>query len=300
MVGRQHDSNADTAAGSASHLPPCEICGSTDHSTSHHHGVSPEECDNSQLGAADEIGSVQGPPSLLSHADDSVHAADHDPPRSPGTDIGAGWSKEQPERLTNWISGGDESGKVFQDALKNAITHKLLWPTAAINTSHFGGESMSTGVALPVAIYVSDETAYVAVEAALLDLLAALDIDVIAQGEPKIGSMSRWFEARRRRRGVDALDMARRALEMQVLEKEQANIDSLQADAVAKLLSSLDGTDNALVQIGSVLLMKVDGGIVVRNLSQQEMILIHRKSTDLATPRLILEALEEFACKRVH
>jgi hypothetical protein len=83
---------------------------------------------------------------------------------------------------------------------------------------------------------------------------------------------------------------------MQGFDKEQAKIDSLQADSVAKLLSALGDVENAAINIGSVLLMKVDGQIIVRNLSQEEMILIKRKSADLVSPRSLLQALEEFAC----
>jgi hypothetical protein len=92
------------------------------------------------------------------------------------------------------------------------------------------------------------------------------------------------------------VDLLRRGIELQALDKEQAKVDNLQADAVAKLLSSLSGTETALIQIGSVLLLKIDGRTVVRNLTQEEMILLRRRSSELDSPALILQALEEFAC----
>ncbi len=95
----------------------------------------------------------------------------------------------------------------------------------------------------------------------------------------------------------DVLARVERALELQALHKPQAEIDSAQADAVADLVTALGQERNAFVQIGSVFLIKVDGSIVVRNLSQQELNFLQRNSGMLASPGKILQALEEFATK---
>lgn len=236
----------------------CAICGSTDHATGYHEGGLVGE-----TMVMDSAG--------RSHFDEFGMYSD-------------------PTR------GEQTSPEDAEPRAEEPIASILLWPTSAINARHFVGAPMSIRTTLPIAIYVSDEGSYDAVEESLFEFLDAIGIGVVAKGEPKRGSKSRWFEARRERQGVDSLDLARRAIEMQALDKEQARIDNQQADAVAKLVTSLCDTETALIQIGSVLLLKVDGRLVVRNLTQQEMILIRRKSSDLASPNLILEALEEFAC----
>jgi hypothetical protein len=44
-------------------------------------------------------------------------------------------------------------------------------------------------------------------------------------------------------------------------------VDAKQADAIAKLMTALDKEENAAIQIGSLLLVKVDKNYVVRNFS---------------------------------
>jgi hypothetical protein len=57
----------------------------------------------------------------------------------------------------------------------------------------------------------------------------------------------------------------------------------------------LSGDSNAFIQIGSVFLIKVDGVIIVRNLSQRELAFIQRNSRILDSPREVLRVLEELA-----
>jgi hypothetical protein len=76
---------------------------------------------------------------------------------------------------------------------------------------------------------------------------------------------------RRRGNPADAAAEARRAVELQVLDRFQAGIDGVTGDAVAKLITALDQTNGAVIQVGSVLLVKVDETIVVRQLTSREM-----------------------------
>ena len=65
---------------------------------------------------------------------------------------------------------------------------------------------------------------------------------------------------------------------MQVLRKTQAEVDSAQAGAMAKLIVALNNNVNAFIQIDPVLLIKVDGVVIVRNLSQRELAFLQRDS----------------------
>jgi hypothetical protein len=75
----------------------------------------------------------------------------------------------------------------------------------------------------------------------------------------------------RRAGDSDAAAKARRTVEMQILDRFQAGIDGVTGDAVAKLITALDNTKGAVLQVGSVLLVKVEDTIVVRQLTQLEM-----------------------------
>lgn len=70
----------------------------------------------------------------------------------------------------------------------------------------------------------------------------------------------------------DRLEELARAVRLKLVYQQQAQVDAAQADAVAKLLGALgDKRENALIQIGSVLLIIVDGVPIARNLTQREL-----------------------------
>lgn len=69
----------------------------------------------------------------------------------------------------------------------------------------------------------------------------------------------------------EAAAEARRAVELQVLDRFQAGIDGATSDAVAKLITALDQISGAVIQVGSVLLVKAEGTIIVRQLTSRGM-----------------------------
>jgi hypothetical protein len=89
----------------------------------------------------------------------------------------------------------------------------------------------------------------------------------------------------------ETLTRAERALEIQALHIPQAQIDAMQADAAAKLIAAFDPVPNALVQIGSVLLLKVDGTPIVRNLTQIELSYLEHNKHLYRSPKDTLEEL---------
>ena len=66
----------------------------------------------------------------------------------------------------------------------------------------------------------------------------------------------------------ELLALMQRAIEQQARGLPMSKIDVTQSQAVADLVIALDKTPNAVVQCGSVLIVKVQGTIVVRNLTQ--------------------------------
>lgn len=90
-----------------------------------------------------------------------------------------------------------------------------------------------------------------------------------------------------------------RAVELGVLHSPQAAVDEKQAAAAARLIDSLQSIRNAAVQAGSLLIVKVtneDGPqIVVRNLTQRELIAIEQNEHLLSDPTVLLKRLSQVA-----
>ena len=150
---------------------------------------------------------------------------------------------------------------------------------------------------IPVTIYLSDSAAHSEVQQSVTELLSALEFEVVDVLEPVEGSWYRALVARLRQaltadELADRLQKVERGVELHLLHKKQAEIDSLQAEAVARLLTALESTPSALIQIGSVLLVKVDGVPAVRNLTQQELRYLERNPGLLRNPAKIFDALD--------
>jgi hypothetical protein len=145
-------------------------------------------------------------------------------------------------------------------------------------------------------VYLSDQHGAEAVEAALLDVLEAFDLDVMLQSDPVIES---WFREtllhiRSSGRMREQLAKLERAVDMQTHLRPQAEIDASQGEAVSKLITALEKTPNAIVQIGSVLLVKVGDNLAVRNLTQRELALYERRPELFRDPATALAKIQAF------
>jgi hypothetical protein len=123
-----------------------------------------------------------------------------------------------------------------------------------------------------VQIYLEDASPGPAAEEALRDVLLAVGVVDFDESPVVVGS---WYRSLtgllKRAADSDAAAEARRAVEIQVLDRFQAGIDGVTGDAVAKLITALDQTNGAVIQVGSVLLVKANGTIIVRQLTSREM-----------------------------
>ncbi|SFW88078.1 hypothetical protein [Amycolatopsis australiensis] len=91
------------------------------------------------------------------------------------------------------------------------------------------------------------------------------------------------------------LEKIERGIELQLLTKNQAQVDRAQGDAVAKLLVALQASPTALVHLGSVLIVKIDGVPLVRNLTQPEIAMLDRDPSLPDNPRSVFRALSDAA-----
>jgi hypothetical protein len=151
---------------------------------------------------------------------------------------------------------------------------------------------------VPVAIYLSEGDAHQDVQRLVEDLLDTLDLTVEYRGPEITGS---WFRAitagtRAKVSGTELrerLQKLERGIELYTLHRAQAEVDEKQGSTVAQLLTALEGTPNALIQIGSLLIVKVDGVPAVRNLTQLELRHLEQNPQLLGDPGAVLAALQQ-------
>jgi anti-anti-sigma factor len=152
----------------------------------------------------------------------------------------------------------------------------------------------------PARIYTSETSAGIAVQESLLRLVDAFAMEVPYESDVKHSSWFREYILRMKDSTAlptrdEVLSLLQRALEQQTLEIPQAQIDVTQSQAVAMLLTALDKTPNAVVQVGSVLVIKVRDTTIVRNLTQLELAHWERNPSLFRDPEKALNELQQAA-----
>lgn len=159
---------------------------------------------------------------------------------------------------------------------------------------------VATGIEpwIPMRIFLDAEEGRGEIEQALLEVIDVFGFDVIYDAPGIIGSWFHEFFLRAKKvveanTEEDRLEEYARALRIKLLDQQQAQVDSMQADAVSKLLTAVGDRKNALLQVGSVLLIIVDGVPVVRNLTQLELIFYERNPILFRDPAKALAELQK-------
>lgn len=181
--------------------------------------------------------------------------------------------------------------------LRDAEFADVVWFThpEGASTTAAGLDTMS-GTA-PLTLYLDDGDRPGTVEVALMGVLTDLGWSVVGQEPPIVGSWLHRFTARTKalsetETGERLLRELNRAMELRTVDKLQAEVDSSQASAVSGLLLALKDQANALIQIGSILLVKVDGVPIVRNLTPLELEHLRRNPSLSGRPAECLSALQ--------
>jgi hypothetical protein len=128
----------------------------------------------------------------------------------------------------------------------------------------------------PARIYTSDTDAGMTVEECLAPLADAFGMEVVYEFPVEYGSFFREYRVRMKDSTAlptrdEMLSLMRRAAEQQTLDMPQAKIDVTQSVAVANILAALDKTPSAVVQFGSMLIVKARDTTIVRTLTQLEI-----------------------------
>jgi hypothetical protein len=144
-------------------------------------------------------------------------------------------------------------------------------------------------------LYLSGGQEHEAVESALEGVLDAFGLEIVQQFPGVQGSWFRKFLVQARPGAPDIEERTTKlayALESRALGQSQAYLDTQRAEAVAKLLTALDKEANASIQIGSFLLVKVGGNVVVRELTQPQLIRLEENPGLFRDPETVLQQLQ--------
>lgn len=153
---------------------------------------------------------------------------------------------------------------------------------------------------LPVRYYVGTDDRNVAddVEHALEIILDDIGFRIAATYPIVRGSWFRklFFMSREKltpQQVAESVAKIERAAGVRALDLPQSQVDQNRADGVAKLLTALEKCPTALVQIGSICIIKIDGTPIVVNLTPRELSELEREPTIFSSPAEALSAIRK-------
>ncbi|MEU7857833.1 hypothetical protein [Nonomuraea sp. NPDC049141] len=158
----------------------------------------------------------------------------------------------------------------------------------------------TTGVMAPtpVVLYLDDETTYSSVHSALVGALESFGLEIAVATQTLEGSIWQAFVAALRRQvdgeRLDQVgDLAVAGAKARWHGEPQSQITKAQGEAIASLLAALEGNQNALLAFSNILIVKVDGVPLVRELTPEQVEHLQRNPRLYTDPRLALGMLDD-------
>ncbi|MET9001475.1 sigma-70 family RNA polymerase sigma factor [Amycolatopsis sp. NPDC004169] len=150
---------------------------------------------------------------------------------------------------------------------------------------------------LPISIYLSDEAIHEEVQNAVEDLVTQVGGWIADADEPILGSWFRRLRAKvrlaaRTPKGRELAHVAAHAAEARLVLSQDATITATMLQNLGPVLTALQPTKEAVIRVGALLIVKVDGVVGVHQLtSAQQFQLDHQPGLAMA-PHEILTALQ--------
>jgi hypothetical protein len=157
---------------------------------------------------------------------------------------------------------------------------------------------------LPVSIYIADEAIHEQIEQAVVDLLAFAGLRVERRDDPVSGSWFRrmWAAVIRSVHAPlakEAAQIAAHAADTRLVLAQDAVVTATLMQNLGPVIASLQPTKDAVIRIGAVLIVKVDGVVTVCQLTAaQQLELDHRPKLALS-PTEIITALNAQPAREV-
>ncbi|MGW3997769.1 RNA polymerase sigma factor [Amycolatopsis sp. NPDC004772] len=150
---------------------------------------------------------------------------------------------------------------------------------------------------LPISIYLSEEATHTEVQSAVEELVVRAGGWIADADEPIIGSWFRRLRGRVRHAartpaGRELAQVAAHAAEARLVLSQDATITATMLQNLGPVLTALQPTKEAVIRVGALLIVKVDGTVGVHQLtSAQQFQLDHQPGLAMA-PHEVLAALQ--------
>lgn len=148
-----------------------------------------------------------------------------------------------------------------------------------------GGGLLVATDTMSVSMYLSDEAASAAVEAAVEATLARAGLAVVERNDPVLGS---WF---RKIKASEVGAVAAHAVNSRLVLAQDAQVASTLLQNLGPVITALQPVKEAVVRMGTVLIVKLDDKVLVHQLTAAQQLQLDHQPELAMAPREILTAL---------
>jgi hypothetical protein len=126
--------------------------------------------------------------------------------------------------------------------------------------------------------------------------MKALGLTIVKKYDPEIGSFFqkikvKFNEPKTQEAINESLKRGKRVIELAILDKPQSEGDKDRAEAAASLIKLLKNSEKAVIQVGSLLLLKNSEDILVYTLSRRHLKYLEQNPKIAKSPETIIKWL---------
>jgi len=215
------------------------------------------------------------------------------------------WNGASPERLSDLlVVGPNQDPGELPTRLSSPSTEfprNSAWRAAVVvdETDEHGnvgepgsGGGVDTAVrtgTLPVSIYLSETAGHEAVEAAVSRVMELADAPIVEREDPVLGS---WFRRMRANPAAREIGMTiAHVADTRLVHEPGAHVTATLLQHIGPVITSLAASREAVVRLGTVLIVKVGDQLVVHQLTAAQQFQLDHQPQLAMEPRDILASL---------
>jgi hypothetical protein len=151
---------------------------------------------------------------------------------------------------------------------------------------------------MPVTIYLADGAGHEQVESAVEELLRHAALEVLQRDDPVIGSWFRrlWAGARQAVTSPVAREAAltaTHAADTRLILAQDAQVTAILLQNLGPVIASLQYTNDAVLRVGALLIVKIDGKVQVLQLTAAQQAILDHRPHLASAPGEIITALQQ-------
>jgi hypothetical protein len=208
-------------------------------------------------------------------------------------------AKPKKRRMDDRLPGEDATSvDHLADLLPSGLIEEIGREFDEAENSDDGRPFEKSHAPIFISIYLDDAEDYVKVRRAIVDFIQAHGAEIVHVSPPVYGSVFQRLAARFRRSASRVEDsylseLIKHRAEAEISLDSDARRTATLTQGLAPIIHSLQNTENAVIRLGAALIVKIDGSVVVQQLTVWQQRRLEVRPNLFKDPRSLLDELTQ-------